>query len=214
MHGYLLSRDPKLDEALTSLAPVRLEDDHRLLDELMGKGADYVLLDMREGTAWELLGILPDYPELGHIPVLLLVERERLGRLWLGPADDFVIMPLDQEEIVARLRLLKKSETGEGVTVIGDLVIDAEAYQARLLGRLLEMTYKEFELLRYLAERRGRVVSREQLLSDVWGYENYIGTRTIDIHIRRLRVKLGVEYGSLIETVRQVGYRFSLTMPE
>jgi DNA-binding response OmpR family regulator len=87
-------------------------------------------------------------------------------------------------------------------------VIDEAAYSAKLNGEQLDLTYTEFELLKYLAQHPGRVFSRQQLLSDVWGYDYYGGTRTVDVHVRRLRAKLGPEYEAVIGTVRNVGYRF------
>ena len=90
----------------------------------------------------------------------------------------------------------------------GPLVIDESAYTVQMGGQPLDLTYTEFELLKYLALHPGRVLSREQLLSEVWGYDYYGGTRTVDVHIRRLRAKLGTEYEAHIGTVRNVGYRF------
>jgi DNA-binding response OmpR family regulator len=92
----------------------------------------------------------------------------------------------------------------------GDLVIDPSGYTARLRGRPLDLTFKEFELLKYLCAHPGRAFTRDQLLQEVWGYDYYGGTRTVDVHVRRLRAKLGTEHESLIGTVRHVGYRFDL----
>ena len=90
----------------------------------------------------------------------------------------------------------------------GNLVIDEATYSARVGGRLLDLTYKEFELLKHLAQHPGRVFTRAQLLQEVWGYDYFGGTRTVDVHVRRLRAKLGPEYDVLIGTVRNVGSRF------
>ncbi|HVQ97890.1 MAG TPA: response regulator transcription factor, partial [Mycobacterium sp.] len=90
---------------------------------------------------------------------------------------------------------------------LGELVIDEGTYTARLRGRPLDLTYKEFELLKYLAQHAGRVFTRAQLLHEVWGYDFFGGTRTVDVHVRRLRAKLGPEHESLIGTVRNVGYK-------
>jgi DNA-binding response OmpR family regulator len=89
------------------------------------------------------------------------------------------------------------------------LVIDEDSYTAKIKGRSLDLTYKEFELLKYLTQHPGRVFSRSQLLQEIWGYDYFGGTRTVDVHIRRLRSKLGPEFESIIDTVRNVGYRFS-----
>jgi len=91
----------------------------------------------------------------------------------------------------------------------GEVVIDEDSYTAKIKGRTLDLTFKEFELLKYLAQHPGRVFSRSQLLQEIWGYDYFGGTRTVDVHIRRLRSKLGPEFESLIDTVRNVGYRFS-----
>ena len=90
------------------------------------------------------------------------------------------------------------------------MTIDEATYTARVKGRVLDLTYKEFELLKFLAQHPGRVFSRAQLLQEVWGYDYYGGTRTVDVHVRRLRAKLGSDHETLIGTVRNVGYRFVL----
>jgi len=90
----------------------------------------------------------------------------------------------------------------------GEVVIDEDSYTAKIKGRSLDLTFKEFELLKYLAQHPGRVFSRSQLLQEIWGYDYFGGTRTVDVHIRRLRSKLGLEFESIIDTVRNVGYRF------
>ena len=93
----------------------------------------------------------------------------------------------------------------------GEVVIDEDSYTAKIKGRSLDLTFKEFELLKYLAQHPGRVFSRSQLLQEIWGYDYFGGTRTVDVHIRRLRSKLGPEFESIIYTVRNVGYRFAIT---
>jgi DNA-binding response OmpR family regulator len=116
-------------------------------------------------------------------------------------------------ELDARLRLLVGRSGGAatpesaGKITLGELVIDEGTYTARLRGRPLDLTYKEFELLKYLAQHAGRVFTRAQLLQEVWGYDFFGGTRTVDVHVRRLRAKLGPEYEALIGTVRNVGYK-------
>ena len=90
----------------------------------------------------------------------------------------------------------------------GDLVLNFETYQAGIEGKPLDLTYMEYELLKFFVTHPGKVFTREQLLSRVWGYEYYGGARTVDVHVRRLRAKLGEEHANLIQTVRSVGYRF------
>jgi DNA-binding response OmpR family regulator len=118
-------------------------------------------------------------------------------------------------EIEARLRLAASraaeatADPAEaGVIRSGDLTIDEHTYSAKIKGSPLDLTFKEFELLKYLAQHPGRVFSRAQLLQEVWGYDYYGGTRTVDVHVRRLRAKLGPEHEALIGTVRHVGYKF------
>jgi DNA-binding response OmpR family regulator len=118
-------------------------------------------------------------------------------------------------EVEARLRLATgrhaSAATGAGELIrAGDLTIDQDTYAAKLRGRPLDLTYKEFELLKFLAQHPGRVFTRDQLLREVWGYDYFGGTRTVDVHVRRLRAKLGTEHDSMIGTVRQVGYKFVL----
>ncbi|GAB2816239.1 two-component system response regulator GlnR [Actinocorallia aurea] len=128
--------------------------------------------------------------------------------------DDVLLQASGPAEVEARLRLaIGRSSAGEaedqpGEIRSGDLTIDEATYTARLRGRVLDLTFKEFELLKYLAQHPGRVFTRAQLLQEVWGYDYFGGTRTVDVHVRRLRAKLGAEYESLIGTVRNVGYRF------
>src|SRR5215204_5244197 len=116
-------------------------------------------------------------------------------------------------EVEARLRLavgrtVEAAVEEGGPITAGSLVIDEATYSVRLRGRVLDLTYKEFELLKYLAQHPGRVFTRSQLLQEVWGYDYFGGTRTVDVHVRRLRAKLGTDYEVLIGTVRNVGYRF------
>jgi len=121
---------------------------------------------------------------------------------------DFLIEPVDPVETRLRLMRLVRTESGEEVARFKDLELNPLTYQALLGGDAMDLTYMEYELLRFLAENPVRVWSRQQLLSRVWGYEYYGGARTVDVHIRRLRSKLGEERSSWITTVRSVGYRF------
>ena len=129
--------------------------------------------------------------------------------------DEFLLPATGPAELDARLRLLVVrtrgvgTEEASGKVTLGELVIDEGTYTARLRGRPLDLTYKEFELLKFLAQHPGRVFSRQQLLQEVWGYDYFGGTRTVDVHVRRLRAKLG-DLEQLIGTVRNVGYRFNV----
>ncbi|HWL35747.1 MAG TPA: response regulator transcription factor [Frankiaceae bacterium] len=127
--------------------------------------------------------------------------------------DDVVLTGAGPAEVDARIRLaLGRAAAGspdaDEVIRNGDLTIDEATYQARIKGRPLDLTFKEFELLKYLAQHPGRVFTRDQLLHEVWGYDYFGGTRTVDVHVRRLRAKLGPEHEALVGTVRNVGYKF------
>ncbi len=146
-------------------------------------------------------------------PLLLLADPSSLDDLELREElfDDFCVLPLRPGELEARLRHLFW-RTGRGtrpeLIEYGQLVLNLETYQAAISGRPLDLTYMEYELLKFLATHPGKVFTREILLSRVWGYEYYGGARTVDVHIRRLRAKLTEEHAGLIQTVRSVGYRF------
>jgi DNA-binding response OmpR family regulator len=146
-------------------------------------------------------------------PLLLLVKGTQLGDLELRDElfDDFCLAPFHPRELEARLKHMFWS-TGRGagpeLVEYGALVLNLETYQAAIDGRPLDLTYMEYELLKFLSSHPGKVFTRETLLSRVWGYEYYGGARTVDVHVRRLRAKLGEEHAGLIQTVRSVGYRF------
>jgi DNA-binding response OmpR family regulator len=149
-------------------------------------------------------------------PTLLLISGAQLGELELREDlfDDFCLSPFHPKELEARLRHLFW-RTGRGtspeIVEYGDLVLNLETYQAALGHKPLDLTYMEYELLKFFATHPGKVFTRAQLLSRVWGYEYYGGARTVDVHVRRLRAKLGEEHANLIQTVRSVGYRFGQT---
>ena len=150
------------------------------------------------------------------VPVVVVIGEGGLVALSADWGCDEVLLPTaGPAEVDARLRLLVARRAAEhqgagrsGALVLGELVIDEATYTARLKGRPLDLTYKEFELLKYLAQHAGRVFTRAQLLQEVWGYDFFGGTRTVDVHVRRLRAKLGPEHEQLIGTVRNVGYKF------
>jgi DNA-binding response OmpR family regulator len=128
--------------------------------------------------------------------------------------DDVILNTAGPAEVEARIRLatgrqaLVGTEDEPDEIRSGELAIDEATYSARLRGRSLDLTFKEFELLKFLAQHPGRVFTRAHLLQEVWGYDYFGGTRTVDVHVRRLRAKLGPEHEALIGTVRNVGYRF------
>lgn len=147
------------------------------------------------------------------VPVLVVIAEAALAALkptW--GFDDFVLPTASPAELETRLRLLASTGDRRGSdpvhgSTIGELVIDEDSYQVRLKGQPLDLTYKEFELLKTLASHPNRVYTRELLLQEVWGYDYFGGSRTVDVHIRRLRAKLGPEHEALIGTVRGVGYK-------
>ncbi|MBO0842954.1 MAG: response regulator transcription factor, partial [Nocardioides sp.] len=153
------------------------------------------------------------------VPVVLIVTEGGLAVVshdW--GMDDVVLHTCGPAELEARIKLAIGRLTAERdasdpeahVIRSGEVVVDEATYTAKISGRPLDLTYKEFELLKYLAQHPGRVFSRQQLLQEVWGYDYFGGTRTVDVHVRRLRAKLGPENETLIGTVRNVGYRFVL----
>ena len=148
------------------------------------------------------------------VRTLLLVSGAQLGELALRDElfDDFCLAPFHPSELEARLRHLLVATAAVAprpeLVAYDALALNLETYQASVAGRPLDLTYMEYELLKFLAQNPGRVFTREMLLSRVWGYEYYGGARTVDVHVRRLRAKLGEEHADLIQTVRSVGYRF------
>ena len=132
--------------------------------------------------------------------------------------DDVILDTAGPAEVDARIRIalgkhaieLVASDPHAGEIRTGEVTIDESTYTARLKGNVLDLTFKEFELLKYLAQHPGRVFTRAQLLQEIWGYDYFGGTRTVDVHIRRLRSKLGPEFEAIIGTVRNVGYRFTV----
>lgn len=145
-------------------------------------------------------------------PILILISGRQINEL-TGRSelfDDFCLSPFQPREFEQRLthalaRVGTKQQAAE-LVVYEDLVLNVDTYEAEIAGRSLGLTYMEYELLKYLASHPGRVFTREILLSQVWGYDYFGGARTVDVHIRRLRSKLGEDYASMIQTVRSVGY--------
>jgi DNA-binding response OmpR family regulator len=132
--------------------------------------------------------------------------------------DEFILDNAGPAEVEARIRTAIgkleakriEADPNSGEIKSGEVVIDEKSYTAKIRGNSLDLTYKEFELLKYLAQHPGRVFTRSQLLQEIWGYDYFGGTRTVDVHIRRLRSKLGAEFEAIIGTVRNVGYRFNV----
>ncbi len=182
------------------------------MDQLAERPPNVVIVEAGDdlARAQKTIKRLRDDGPLIEVPILLAVTVARLPSLDFSIGfDDFVLMPLVPAELYGRMRQLDwKTATfgSDEVMKIDDLVIDIAGYEVRIAGRRIELTHQEFELLRFLAQHRGRVFTREALLERAWGYRYAGGTRTVDIHVRRVRAKLG-DIGSLIETVRNVGYK-------
>lgn len=147
-------------------------------------------------------------------PLMLLVSGRQLDELELRSElfDEFCMTPFHPRELEARLKhMFVRSGLGGGrpdLVEYGPLLLNTETYQAAIEEKPLDLTYMEYELLKFLASHPGKVFTRETLLSRVWGYDYFGGARTVDVHVRRLRSKLGEEHASLIQTVRSVGYSF------
>lgn len=172
--------------------------------------ADVVLIDARTNLvhARSLSHLVKNTLGLPAIVVVAEAGLATLNASW--QADDFILGTAGPGEVEARLRLAAVEtidEPAAGEIRTGGIMIDETTYIASIHGKLLNLTYREFELLKHLARHPGQVFTRDQLLHDVWGYDYFGGTRTVDVHIRRLRSKLGPEHESLIGTVRNVGYR-------
>jgi DNA-binding response OmpR family regulator len=182
-----------------------------------GHGDDVILVDARHDLvqARTLCGLLSSTGVAAAL-VAILSEGGLVALSANWGVDDVLLDTAGPAEVDARLkwataRRLAASTPADGddrgVTQAGELVIDEHSYSAKLRGQPLDLTYKEFELLKYLAQHPGRVFSRAQLLQEIWGYDYFGGTRTVDVHVRRLRAKLGTEHEALIGTVRNVGYK-------
>ena len=172
-----------------------------------------LMLPQMDGT--EVCRHLKADSKTAHIPIIMLTakaeEVDRVVGLELG-ADDYVTKPFSPREIALRVKSVLRRASGKAtpaeILKFGDLTIDIAKHEVTLKGKVVDLTATEFKLLATLLERRGRVQSRDRLLTDVWGYEGDVDTRTVDTHMRRLREKLG-KASDYVETVRGVGYRFA-----
>ncbi|MGH2703939.1 MAG: winged helix-turn-helix domain-containing protein [Actinomycetota bacterium] len=187
-------------------------------DESSPERADIVLVDVRSWTAEAIAWCRTNRRgNLAESPLVLIVGPEQLRELASqeGLYEDFVEAPYAIGGLAARLQLVLRrvGRPARDTMRAGELVVSPLNYQASARGVPLELTYMEFELLKFLMSQPGRVFTRETLLSRVWGYEYFGGVRTVDVHVRRLRAKLGDDHARLIETVRGVGYRFKEDEP-
>lgn len=193
-----------------------VDDGEEALDVLGKQGADLIILDIMlpKMDGFEVCRLIKQDPKLKNIPVIMLTakgeEVDRIVGLELG-ADDYVVKPFSPRELVLRIKAILKrgklEESPKDIIEIESLVINVPKHRVTVNNKEVELTPIEFKLLVNLIERKGRIQSRDQLLSDVWDMHADVFTRTVDTHIKRLREKLGL-MGDQIETVRGLGYRF------
>lgn len=201
-----------LDEAgfVTSHASV-----DRVLDESQASAPAVILFSLLGRPDTASIRNLLRSPQMPHgIASIAVVRSDQLAALDFSIGfDDFIVYPALTDEISARVRRviwLKSGVESDNTLQAGELRIDLGNYKVFLSGKPIDLTYKEYELLRFLATNRDKVFTREALLNRVWGYDFYGGARTVDVHIRRLRSKIEERGQTFIETVRNVGYRFHL----
>ena len=190
-------------------------------ERINSKKFDLILLDLMlpDGSGLDFCKKIKSNSETEAIPVVILTakddEVDKVVGFELG-ADDYVTKPFSVRELILRVKaILKRSDTKTKEVVeverqFGDLKIDVDSHEVHVDSKLIELTALEFRLLKELVDKRGRVQSRDQLLSEVWGYNAEVTTRTVDTHIKRLREKLG-SMGKYVQTIRGVGYKFSRT---
>ncbi|MFC1925385.1 DNA-binding response regulator [Chloroflexota bacterium] len=199
-----------LEQGFTSTI---IENDENAIDRIAEQTPDLVLIAVDSLPAvLSMVELVDSIKRDYQMAVITLLSKETLGSL--GPAiniDDFVLEPWDAVEVAARARrVLRRTNHVDDDEIIscGDLVIDLAKCEVFIGGRSVLLTFKEFELLRFLASNRGRVFTRDALLNKVWGYDYFGGDRTVDVHIRRLRSKIEDSTHTFIETVRNIGYKF------
>ncbi len=213
IRAVILTRDSKIKDDVSQELPDVDIQQHRSINAIRSELTDVLIIDSEffmedESFQFNLSRIRK---KLAKKPVLLLLHlslKEHVDVEWFF--DDFILFPVRKGELKLRVeKILGKSfkSIDNSIVQIGDIEINLNEYSVFLNNEKIDFTYKEFELLKFLLQNRGKVFSRKELLSKIWGIEYIGGTRTVDVHIRRLRSKLGTDFNSLIETVRNVGYR-------
>ena len=184
----------------------------KTVGQLAGRSPDVVLLDGAE-TSVDLDVWAEKMKQEGQTPVIALIPKEGLRSLDSNAnIDDFVVTPWETTEVMVRIKRIlgrKRNKASEEVIRCGDLVIDSAKCEVSLGGKPVVLTFKEYQLLKFLASNKGKVFTRDVLLDRVWGWDYYGGDRTVDVHIRRLRSKIEDTNHSFIETIRNIGYRFN-----
>jgi two-component system alkaline phosphatase synthesis response regulator PhoP len=171
-----------------------------------------ILLFEADGQQTETPELITKLKKMENLPVIALIPGELMERIDVNlDADDFLVGPYDVKELVIRInRVLRKTAKNESSEQIkcDDMTIDLATCEVTIGGKIVELTFKEYEMLKLLAGNKGRVYTREALLDKIWGYDYYGGDRTVDVHVRRLRSKIEDASHTYIETVRNIGYRF------
>ena len=193
--------------------PWMSDPEEPFFEQIQDRGADLIIFDFTSSTSDPVSAVrtLKADRELKHIPVVALVDpRDTVNLDFSIGLEDFLVRTDSFEELNTRIRFvlwrLSKVDSKDTIKA-GGLIMNLASYSVSIRGESLDLTYKEFELLRFLLTHRGRVFSRDALLRHVWGEEYLGGTRTVDVHIRRLRAKIGPQFDELIQTVRNVGYK-------
>jgi DNA-binding response OmpR family regulator len=213
MFGAIYPESPSagLTAALleAGVRPVPAADAAAVIDLEPADGWAIAVVEVGDDVAGAL-AVARRIHDSGAAPVIVCAPRTATADLADAICDDFVLTPVDPDELRVRIsRLARRSGPApDEVLAFKELTLNLATYQAEVAGAPLDLTYMEYELLRFFVTNSGRVWSREQLLSRVWGYDYFGGARTVDVHVRRLRAKLGEERASWITTVRSVGYRF------
>lgn len=219
MHNILIisSKEDNVEELASELKGRNYQvliacEDEKIIEVVEKEKPVVILLDIRSGKEETLRACRALKKEIGieRIPTIALTTAERMDGLDFSLGiDDFIVEPYTSSEIAARIRLMlwrTSKIDSKDVIKIGDLVINLVRCEVSIKGKIVNLTLKEYELLKLLATNKGRVFTRNFLLDRVWDYDYYGGARTVDVHIRRLRAKIEQEAGQFIKTVRGMGY--------
>lgn len=183
----------------------------KIIERVIRESPELIVVEMNGYASQSVLHELTHTGKIkSKLPIMALMNAESLTQPmdYLG-VDDFIFWPYDIKELTFRAkRLLQRNTNQEEILRLDDLTIDLANCEVRVDGKVVELTFKEYELLKFLAKDRGRVFTREALLNKVWGYDYFGGDRTVDVHVRRLRSKIELSGQTYIETVRNIGYRF------
>jgi DNA-binding response OmpR family regulator len=213
---FIIGQDSKLVAGLSSVLAQNgftcaiATDGKDLIVQITAQNPDLILMAINNAPGFP--GMVQQLKKEKQLPIIALVDQDKLATLnGHLEIDDFITQPHNTAEVLLRVRRLLhgagNTNTGELIHC-GELVVDPARCEVSLTGVPIVLTFKEYELLKFLASNRGRVFTREALLNKVWGYDYYGGDRTVDVHIRRLRSKIESSGHVFIETVRNIGYRF------